>query len=332
MKTLAICIPTYNFGRYIGETLASIVIQLPDDVEVVILDGGSTDDTGTVVREVQAHCSQIHYHRFDQRGGIDGDMARVVALADADYCWLFSADDLMAPGAIACVIAAIQHAPDVVLVSHSDCTLDMVEIAPHHAVLHGESRTFAIKDADGREAYFENAETSEAFFSFMSGLVVNRTCWRIEEPAALYHEGSCWSHAARLLTRMRDDGLTIRYIREPLIARRGDNDSFRATGLVARIALAIDGYMRIVGDIFGQDSREMVHLRRSLRAEFKFGLFFHAKRLAARDLNARGDLYRLAAAVWRDGVKQRVWVAVLKMLPPSAAFAAHRIMKSVLCR
>lgn len=39
---LSICIPTYNFGEFIGETLDSIVCQATDETEIVIVDGAST--------------------------------------------------------------------------------------------------------------------------------------------------------------------------------------------------------------------------------------------------------------------------------------------------
>lgn len=47
---LSICMPTYNFGKFIGETLESIMKQIPDGVEIVVLDGGSTDNTCDVVK------------------------------------------------------------------------------------------------------------------------------------------------------------------------------------------------------------------------------------------------------------------------------------------
>ena len=41
---LSICISTFNRARYIGETVESIVSQLSDSVELVVLDGASPDD------------------------------------------------------------------------------------------------------------------------------------------------------------------------------------------------------------------------------------------------------------------------------------------------
>ena len=50
---LSICIPTYNFGEFIGATLQSIIKQATDEVEIVVVDGASTDNTAEVVRAFQ---------------------------------------------------------------------------------------------------------------------------------------------------------------------------------------------------------------------------------------------------------------------------------------
>ena len=44
---LSICIATYNRADFIGETLDSIIRQLTDEVEIVVVDGASTDATRT---------------------------------------------------------------------------------------------------------------------------------------------------------------------------------------------------------------------------------------------------------------------------------------------
>ncbi len=53
--------PTYNFGRFIGETLNSIIPQLTDQIEIIIVDGASTDNTADVVRSFQKNYPQIQY-------------------------------------------------------------------------------------------------------------------------------------------------------------------------------------------------------------------------------------------------------------------------------
>ena len=113
--TLSICIPTYNFGPFIGETLDSIVPQLNEYVEVIIVDGASTDNTGDVVSNYAKKYPQINYVLLEERGGIDQDMAKSVEMANGKYCWIFSSDDVMQPDAICNILKELQSNFDVFL-------------------------------------------------------------------------------------------------------------------------------------------------------------------------------------------------------------------------
>jgi abequosyltransferase len=174
---LSICIPTYNFGAYIGETLQSILPQLEDGVEVVVLDGGSTDDTSAVVESMQRRYASLRYERRDERGGIDRDMARAVGLAQGEYCWLFCADDVMKPGAIHRMLENLKSDCDVYLCGLTLCTLDMQPLAEHRvSKIKGESQ-FDLAVAGDRQSYFEQALTTTAFFSFASSLTFKKSRW-----------------------------------------------------------------------------------------------------------------------------------------------------------
>ena len=106
---LSVCIPVYNFGAFLGETLESIVPQAAKAVEIVVLDGGSTDDTPQVVGRFQERFPRLNYVRREKKGGIDRDMAFAVEAARGDYVWLFSGDDRMRPDAIERVLAELDR-------------------------------------------------------------------------------------------------------------------------------------------------------------------------------------------------------------------------------
>lgn len=298
---LSICIPTYNFGAYIGKTLASIAPQLRDGVEIVILDGGSTDATSEVVADFQARFPRINYHRQAVRGGIDRDMARSIDLARGRYCWLFSADDIMDGDAIDRVLVELASDADVYLCRHRNATLDLRIVDEAHPVIAADGdRNFLIEGKVGRLEYFRLAQSSEAFFSFMSGLVVKRATW-LSAPCDERFVGSCWSHAARLLSATLGK-VSLVYLHAPLLTRRGDNDSFRQDGVVKRFALAIEGYHAIAASLFGPQSEEAVHIRRVIRCEFPLRAFLHAKTLCLADpgREASGHLGRLVRMTYRD--------------------------------
>ena len=81
---LSVCIATFNRARYIGETLDSILAQATDDVEVVVLDGGSTDGTRDVVEEFARRHPRLRYVRQETNHGVDRDFDTAVHLATGE--------------------------------------------------------------------------------------------------------------------------------------------------------------------------------------------------------------------------------------------------------
>src|SRR5712692_11059007 len=102
---LSVCIPTYNFGEFINDAIESVREQHVPGTEIVILDGGSTDETQAVVARHQAECPYIRYHFQSVKGGIDADIDRCIQLASGTYCWLLSADDALTAGALSRIYA-----------------------------------------------------------------------------------------------------------------------------------------------------------------------------------------------------------------------------------
>ena len=81
MIRLSICIATFKRADMIGETLDSIVSQLEDGVEVVVLDGASPDNTADVVAAYTARYPAVRYVRESTNSGIDADFDKAVGHA-----------------------------------------------------------------------------------------------------------------------------------------------------------------------------------------------------------------------------------------------------------
>ena len=328
---LTICIPTYNFGPYIGETLASIVTQLVPTVEVVVLDGGSTDNTAEVVRSFFKDGLSIRYVRQETRGGIDRDMARSIDLAKGEYCWLFSSDDIMKPGALKRVLAELDSGLDLYLCGLTLCDKRMSPIVDHKVSSAPWGTVFQLAKAEDRQRYFAAAQTTTAFFSFMGALILRRIRW-LDYTLDESYVGSCWAHVVRIL-RMIPDGLSVKFLGESLQFKRGENDSFMDKGLVHRYALAIDGYHRIAADVFGDQSLEARHMRRAIVNEFSVKAFFFAKVGCIREgrIAEITELDRLAAKAYRDRtLRNRFYHVVYRLVPVSlyeALRAAYKFLQ-----
>jgi abequosyltransferase len=318
---LSICIPTYNFGPYIGATLETVLSQVVDGVEVVVLDGGSTDDTPQVVASLQDRFPSLRYHRLDERGGIDRDMARTVALARGEYCWIFCADDLMKPGAIEHVLSRLGSGCDVYLCGLTLCTFDMQPLRDHPVAGLDDDEEFDLQSPADRLRYFEHAQTTTAFFSFAGSLIIRRQKWDAAGPDERFM-GSLWAHVARIL-RMIPHGLRLHYIPASLLHKRTQNDSFMDAGIITRYEKAIDGYHRLAATYFPPDSAEARHIRRVVTNEFT-PLVLLALKLESRR-NGTGEeaaIDRLAATTYRDVTPRNLLYRAIYRGTPLSAFAA----------
>ena len=95
MVRLSVCIATLNRAPLLERMLDSIVSQAGEEVEVVVVDGASTDDTPRVVADVQRRFPRLRCLRLAEKGGVDRDYDRTVELASGEYCWLLSDDDIL---------------------------------------------------------------------------------------------------------------------------------------------------------------------------------------------------------------------------------------------
>lgn len=245
---LSICIPTHNFGPYIGHTLESIIAQRDRRLEVVILDGGSTDSTQTVVEELSTRYPFIRYLRQETARGIDRDLATTVANARGRYCWLMSADDVPMPGSIKRMLEEIASGYDAYLCNRIDCDVALKPVTTRYW-LQSNCGDHVVDFLDETQLirYFDNARSLGAVFSYISSIVFSREKWQTV-PSDENFAGTNYMHVNTLLQMLNANG-SFKYIRDPLVLCRGGNDSFLGIGhkgIVQRYLIDLDGYSSIL--------------------------------------------------------------------------------------
>jgi glycosyltransferase involved in cell wall biosynthesis len=107
---VSVIVPAYNYGRYLEDALRSILTQSFDDLEVHVIDDGSTDDTP----EVLARCvdPRVVAHRTD-RLGVSRVRVMGISLARAPLVAWLDADDVWLPGYLERQVAVLDAEPDV---------------------------------------------------------------------------------------------------------------------------------------------------------------------------------------------------------------------------
>ena len=216
---LTICIATYKRGGFIVETLDSIVAQLGPQVELLVVDGASPDDTASVLGHYVQQGKPLRYMREAVNSGVDGDYDKAVGYARGEYCWLMTDDDLLAPGAIARVLAELDSEPDLVVVNAQVRTLDFSDVLTDRFLPFDKDRSYA----GGTDTFF--AEVA-GYLSFIGGVVVKRSLWLSRERSAFY--GTLFIHVGVLFQAPLPGAVKV--ISEPLIWIRYGNSMWTSRG------------------------------------------------------------------------------------------------------
>ena len=268
---LSIAIHVYNFEEYLPYTLDSILEQAnKNNIEVLIYDGASKDATSTIIKSYLKDNENLRYIRSLKKGGIDLDMAKCVDLVKGQYCWLFSGDDLMHSNSVERVLNYLYSwQPDLLLLRHNECNVSMEVICDWPVLSLENDNLFNLSEIQSRKNFLNAAITSEAFFSFMGGLIVKRATW-LRGDFEKDFSGSNWEHIFRIWG-LTNKNFTLGYIHNPILDRRGGNDSFSSNGSLSRLSIQIDGLLDTLLRIYNEDSIEIATLKRVLNFEIKGG-------------------------------------------------------------
>jgi len=91
---ISVIIPTYNHGQFIGKAIKSVLDQSHNNLEVIVVDNYSEDNTKEEIQSFQD--DRIHYYRFRNNGiiaasrnyGVSKSVGEVIAFLDSDDEWI----------------------------------------------------------------------------------------------------------------------------------------------------------------------------------------------------------------------------------------------------
>lgn len=111
MPAVSVVLPVYNALGYLAEAVESVLRQTAGDLELIIVDDGSTDRSGAVADDFAARDSRVKVIHSENRGlsaarntGTDAATARWITFVDAD--------DVLAPQALEWLLSAVAENPE----------------------------------------------------------------------------------------------------------------------------------------------------------------------------------------------------------------------------
>lgn len=111
---VSVCIPTRNRSHYLRRAISSVLDQTYRDIEVVVVDNASTDDTPHVVGNLRDH--RLRYYRNDRNLGMTRNWNRCLELARGRYVALLCDDDRWLPDILEREVCVARDFPSVGLV------------------------------------------------------------------------------------------------------------------------------------------------------------------------------------------------------------------------
>lgn len=255
MPLLSFVIPTLNFAAFLPDTLDSIVDEGFGPIEILVFDGGSSDNTLDVLERYRAKFPALRVLTATERGNIDIDLNQAVDAAAGEYIWTMSADDALLPGWSKDIVARLaREHPDLMLVPavHGDIDMRPRRNYPILRDSGGTDLIAKIADDHGMLSYLRQVRTSEGLFSFCSACIVRRDRLALA-PKLEQANGTCWRYSARLIAVLAQYPTTIVVMGKPLILKRGDNDSFASAGVIRRLKIATVNWDEAIGHLALRD-------------------------------------------------------------------------------
>jgi glycosyltransferase involved in cell wall biosynthesis len=257
LTSLSICIPTYKRSKPLAELLDSIIAQGLTDIEVVVSDDASPDDTVAVAESYRAKIPNFKFIRQPVNLGLNGNILAVVAAATGDYVWLIGDDDRLEPRGAQRVLDAIDRWPGL-----CGLTLGVIDYDSTMQRRVGIRDTPATQTIAGVGPVFGSIAE---LLGFLSALVVDRRKWKAiasdPETGKVDHYYVHVHIVGKILGR---DGLWG-IVHEPCVGFRTENDQFlEKFGWLGRLKVDVDAYEQLGSTILQNDDKARVAMRQRI--------------------------------------------------------------------
>lgn len=93
---ISVIIPNFNYGNYIEETICSVINQNYQNLELIVIDGGSIDNSVEIIKKYQ---SKINYWISESDAGQADAINRGLQVATGEYVAFINSDDTYLPNA-----------------------------------------------------------------------------------------------------------------------------------------------------------------------------------------------------------------------------------------
>jgi len=164
MVKVSIIIPTYNRGYIIKKALNSVYSQTFEDYEILVVDGGSTDNTEKIMKDECIRDSRVRYIRHKINRGISVARNAGILKSGGEYIAFLDSDDRWLPTKLKDQIQAFQRSRDTIGLIYTGFLIRGQNKKVHYCVPRTRER----------EGYIFKKLLAEGCFILISSVIVPR--------------------------------------------------------------------------------------------------------------------------------------------------------------
>lgn len=219
IKKLSVCIPTYNRSELLKQTLESVLCQINDEVEIVVCDNASSDDTYKVINEYIKK-NTISYYRNKKNMGMDYNFLQCLRNATGEYIQLLSDDDILLPGAINKLLEIIKK------YQPSYINLNSYTYNGEYDPTHKKTPRIALKDdliTNNKDVYISKIGV---YITYISATCIRKEDFlKLQQPEK--YIGSYFLHAHCVFNILNNDSNgTVIITKDAFLAAKNNNSGY----------------------------------------------------------------------------------------------------------
>lgn len=237
---VSVVIPVYNTEAYVEEAVRSIMNQTLKDIEIIIIDDGSTDNSSSIIAEISKEDSRINIYS-QNNCGLSLTRNRGIEYALGEYIYFMDSDDLLDPNALkTCYMLATERNLDFVFfdsVSFSDEGIASSDSTYFRSFLFDEDKVYTGLDMLNR-MLDSNIYRASACLNFINHKFLNK--YELRFFPGIIHEDELFTSQLYLFAKR------VSCIKETFYKRRLRSESIMTKKFSTP---NIEGYLTVVGKL-----------------------------------------------------------------------------------
>lgn len=121
MNKISIVIPSFNQGKFIERTFLSLIQQNYSNLEIIVIDGGSVDETINVIKKYE---SKIKYWVSEKDNGQTAAINKGFRIATGEIIGYLNSDDILFPGSLEKIHKYFDENPEIEIIYGNGVWID----------------------------------------------------------------------------------------------------------------------------------------------------------------------------------------------------------------